>query len=325
MLSFHSFLAEPIQHLIDLRRLCGADYHSQATLLELFDRFLVEHASDHQPRLTRALIEAYQRSLASLAPRSRQNRMCVVRQLCRYLAVRDPSVYVPEAMHITPSTHGGVPYLYSPEEIRALLDAATALPPPGSLRPHTHHTLIGLLYSTGIRIGEAMALNLEHFHPDQQRLFIASGKFHKARWIPLTPSTHQVLVNYVQHRLSFAPAPGNAPAPLFINLRGRRLRHCNVAQTFHRILRDSSIALGRSPSPRIHDLRHTFAVSRLLAWYREGVDIQARLPLLATYLGHVNILSTQHYLHPTAELLALVDQRFHDHFLARVQSEGDSS
>jgi site-specific recombinase XerD len=322
MLSFHSFLADSIRRLIDLRRLSGTDYHSQALLLGAFDRFVAAQALEDEPRVSRQLIEAYQQNLSALAPRTRANRMCVVRQLCRYLAARDPRVYVPEPVRTIPSRGAHVPYLYSHEEVQALLAAAAVLPPAGSLRPHTIATVLGLLYSTGLRIGEALALNLDDFHPAQPRLFIAAGKFHKARWIPLAPSVCQALERYVEHRL--AAIPQGPQTPFFVNLRGHRLRHCSVNHDFHRLLAHCGIARGQHASPRLQDFRHTFAITRLLAWYREGCDVNARLPALATYLGHVDITSTQCYLHPTAELLAQVDQRFHTHYLDHVKTQGGS-
>jgi site-specific recombinase XerD len=142
MLSFHSFLAESIRRFIELRRLSGTDYHSQAFLLGMFDRFVAEQAVEDEPRVTRRLVDAYQQSLSALAPRTRVNYLCVVRQLCKYLAARDPSVYVPEPGRAIPSRGAHRPYIYSAEDIQALLTAAAVLPPPGSLRPHTYRTLL---------------------------------------------------------------------------------------------------------------------------------------------------------------------------------------
>ncbi len=263
MLKFQSFLAEPIRRFIDLRRLSGTDYHSQAVLLGAFDRFVAEQTLADPPRVTRALIEAYQSSLSALAARSRSNRLCVVRQLCRYLAARDPRIYVPEPLHNIPARGVHLPYIYSTEEILALrlMAAAAALPPPGSLRPQTYRTLLGLLYSTGLRIGEALALNLTDLYLDQQRLFVAAGKFRKARWIALAPSTCDALASYVQRRVLFL-AP-KKPAPLFINLRGRRLHHCSVNHDFHRLLACCGIARSEHTAPRLHDFRH-YADSRIM-------------------------------------------------------------
>jgi site-specific recombinase XerD len=119
--------------------------------------------------------------------------------------------------------------------------------------------------------------------------------------------------------------PCEPDSPLLLNQRGRRLRHPSVYQAFRRLLSQCAIPYHRDTGPRIHDLRHTFAVHRLLAWYRDGQDVNARLPWLATYLGHVDIQSTQVYLRATAELLEQVDQRFHRHYLEHVQPRGETA
>lgn len=318
----YSCLAKPIENFIKLRRLSGTDYASQARLLEYFDHFLVEQQLA-EPRLSRKLIEAYQQSLAGLAPRSRGNRCSVVRQLCEYLARTDPLSYVPEPLRVPTSRAVHAPYIYSRNEIRAMLAAAAALPPAGSLRPYTYRTLLGLLYCTGIRIGEALALNLEHFHPAEQRLYIAEGKFRKARWIVLSDSADLALQHYLERRL--AKPPHSPDAPLLLNERCKRLRYPTVNQAFKSLLHQCGIAKHGRAGPRIHHLRHTFAVHRLLAWYRGGQDVNAWLPALATYLGHVDVSSTHVYLQPTAELLGEVHHRFHNHYLDRLASPGEQS
>jgi site-specific recombinase XerD len=317
--NLHSCLADKIQNFIHLRRLSGTDYQSQAQLLGYFDRFLFEQRISG-PFLNRQITDNYLSGLSHLAPRSRSNRFCVVRQLCAYLARSDPSSYVPEPLRVIPSQGAHPPYIYSPSEIQALLRAAANLPPVNSLRPHTYRTLLGLLYSTGIRIGEVLALNLEDFHRVEQRLYIAQGKFRKARWVPLSPSACQALQQYLHKR--FKIKPRSPDSPLLLNQRSCRLDHCTVHQTFHYLLRQCGIHHSKPTGPRLHDLRHTFAVRRLLAWYRDGQDVNARLPWLATYMGHVDIHSTQLYLQATPELVAHVHQRFHHHYLNQVKSQG---
>ena len=172
-INLNSPLATRIQSLIKLRQLCGRDYRSQGKLLEYFDRFLVQEKVK-QPRITRQIIERYQRTLSHLTPRGQANRFCVVRQLCEYLARHDRNTFIPEPMRMLSLYAARKPYIYSASELQSLLNAALKLPPAGSLRPHTYHTLIGLLYSTGIRISEACSLNLESFHMSQQCLYIAT-------------------------------------------------------------------------------------------------------------------------------------------------------
>lgn len=318
-LKFESPLAEPIRRMIELRQIEGSHYHTQARLLVYFDRFLVEQKLA-EPRLSRQVVEAYEITLSGLVPRGRANRMCVVRQLCEYLSRSDPFAYVPESLRTPSSQVTFVPYIYSVGEVCALLAAATNLPPPGALRGPTYHTLLGLLYSTGLRIGEAMALNLADFYRDDARLYISRGKFRKARWVPLSPSTAEALSRYVDRR--WQTRPRSPDSPLFLNQRGSRLRHCTVNQGFHDLLNQCGIARKGRTGPRLHDLRHSFAVHRLLAWYRDGEDINARLAWLATYLGHVDIHATQVYLQPTAELLEQVNGRFHHHYLQHVTTQG---
>ena len=319
VLKLQSPLAVDIQNLINLRRLSGTDYQSQAQLLGYFDRFLVEqHLSE--PLISREITERYIESLSHLAPRTRSNRFCVVKQLCEYLARSDPFGYVPEPWKAPPSQGVHQPYIYSCSELQALLAAASELPPENSLRPHTYRTLLGVLYSTGIRIGEALALNLEHFDSAEQQLYVAEGKFRKARWVPLSDSTSRALEQYVRKRLKIRPR--SPDSPLFLNQRSRRLHHCTVNQSFRHLLRQCGIHHSKHSGPRVHDLRHTFAVHRLLAWYRDGEDVNARLPLLATYMGHVDIHSTQVYLRATPELIEQVDRRFHNHYLNQVKTQG---
>ena len=317
-----SCLAVLIRRFIRLRQLSGTDYHTQARLLLYFDRFLVAQKLA-EPRLSQQLVEAYEKTLARLAPRGRANRMCVVRQLCEYLSRSDPLAYVPEPLRTPSSQATFVPYIYSEDEVRALLAAAANLPPPGTLRGPTYQTLLGLLYSTGIRIGEAMALNLTDFHRDNALLYIDQGKFRKSRWVPLSPSTVAALSRYVDRRQQTRP---NTPdAPLLLNQRGRRLQHCTVNQCWHGLLNQCGITRRAHNASRLHDLRHSFAVHRLLAWYRDGKDINARLAWLATYMGHVNIHSTQVYLQPTVELLDQVNDRFHHYYSQHVTTRGVTS
>ena len=317
---FHSCLANEFGRFVELRRLTGSDYHGQARMLSYFDRFLQQQGVT-EPRLTREIIDAYRETLGHLCACTQGNRLNVVRQFCQYLSRSDPQGYVPERRRGPRPEDARRLHIYSPTEVQKLLAAAARLSSPKSLRPHTYRTLLGLLYSTGIRTGEALALKLEDFHREEQSLYVAEGKFHKARWAPLSGSASDALAQYVERRGRISPS--SPDSPLLLNERGRRLCGPTVRAVFGQLLSQCAIPHHRDTGPRLHDMRHTFAVHRLLAWYRDGQDVNARLPWLATYLGHVDIRSTQVYLHATAELLEQVDQRFHRHYLEHIRSQGE--
>jgi site-specific recombinase XerD len=317
-----SCLAQQMQRFIELRRLAGMDYRGQARSLGYFDSFLVKQ-SWSSSRVTPEITDRYQQELERLAPSGRQNRFGVVRQFCEYLSRTDPLSYVPERIRGAPATCGFEPYIFTLEQIQRLMAATSALQPASGLRPHGYRTLLGLLYSTGIRIGEALSLNMENVYETEERIYIARGKFRKARWIPLSSSTCRALQRYL--KLRRLRVPRSPDSPLFLNDRKRRFDYRTVGWTFRSLLKRCGIPHDKLRGPRLHSLRHSFAVHRLLAWYRDGQAVNARLPLLATYMGHVSIDSTRIYLRPTAELLGEVSDRFRRHYLNHVEPRrGDS-
>jgi len=318
---FQSSLAETFETFVRLRQTTGRDYEDQAYLLSRFDRFLVEQNLSG-PRVTREMTVRYQESLTHLAPSSQYNRFCVVRQVCEYLALDDPKSDRPQPMRHVNSSEAHVPYHYSPEQVQALLKAAETLEPAHSLFPHTAKTFLGLLVTTGVRTGEALAFNLEDFDVGKEALLIKQGKFRKARWIPLDPSTTQALKRYLERRTS---RPCEPHSPLFLNRQGSRLSHGCIYRTFRQLLEKCGIRHRPYLGPRLHDFRHTFAVQRLLQWYREGLEINSRLPALATYMGHSALQHTTVYLKATPQLTEQVKERYHRYFINHVQSKGDQS
>lgn len=320
-LTFASVLADRFSQFVTFRRLGGVDSHSQTRLLGYFDRFL--HQESFQgPWPTREVIEHYVTTTKGLHPGSRANRFSVVRQFCRYLRQFEPDCYVPEEMLPLERRPTRVPHIYKEGEIRAMLAAARDLPPRDSLRPKTYSTLFGLLYTTGLRCGEAFALNLGDVDLDGNLLCIRKGKFGKSRWTPISPSTSAALQDYIRERAHLAP--NAVELPLFLTSTGRRVYHTNADLAFRQVLTRCGLRGRRGcPGPRMHDLRHTYACTRLLKWYREGKDVQLLLPALATYLGHVKVSSTQVYLRATAELLEEANERFLKNFRQNVLNNGD--
>jgi site-specific recombinase XerD len=306
--TFVSALADRFYQFVRFRRLGRVDGGSQIQLLEPFDRFLNQEG--FQGRwATRDMVDRYVATTEHLHPGSRANRLSLVRQFCRYLRQFEPDCYVPERILAIERRPTRIPHIYTEDEIKAILAAARDLPPPGSLRPKTYSTLFGLLYTTGLRCGEAFALNLDNVDLDRSLLYIRKGKFSKSRCVPISPSTSVALQKYVQERARVASTA--AELPLFLTRTGRRVYHTNADFAFRQVLTKCGLRGGRGcPGPRMHDLRHSFACTRLLKWYREGKDVQTLLPALATYLGHVNVSSTQVYLRATAELLEEANERF---------------
>jgi integrase len=237
-------------------------------------------------------------------------RISVVRQFAVYLHALDPTVQVPPPGLIRPGPDRATPYLYSDAEIVALLQAAAGLRPP--LRAATYQTLIGLLAVSGIRVGEAIAAEREDLDITGGMLVVRDSKFGKSRLVLLHPTTTDALVQYLELRDRLCPRPVS-PA-LFVSTRGTRLLHSNISLTFAGLLRQTGISR-RSAScrPRIHDLRHGFAVKTLLDAYERGGDVGAVLPRLATHLGHADPKNTFWYLSAAPELMALAGQRLEAH------------
>jgi integrase len=242
------------------------------------------------------------------------HRLSAVRCFATYLHTLDPRAEVPARDLLPVRPQRATPYLYSDEEIRSLIEACRGLRSP--LRVATYRTLIGLLAVTGLRVGEAIRLDREDIDFSQDVLLVREGKFGKSRELPLHPTTLRALRSYLRERVRLYPSP-STPA-LFISPAGTRLLYCNVSWTFLKLVRSAGLK-PRSAAcrPRLHDLRHAFAVRTVLDAYRSGGDVQARLPLLSTYLGHVNPASTYWYLSAAPELLAMASGRLESHLESR--------
>jgi integrase/recombinase XerD len=238
------------------------------------------------------------------------SRHTAIRGFASYLQTLDPSIEVP-ARVLTSKVCRATPFLYSDADLAAILRATESLPSPLSVA--TYKTLIALLAVTGMRVGEAIAADRDDLDFQTGVLVVRHAKFGKSRALPLHPTSVAALADYLKRRGRLFPAP-QSPA-LFISLAGTRLIYQNVHLKFFRIVRRAGLG-PRSTTcrPRIHDLRHSFAVRTLLDWYAAGVNVQARLPLLSTYLGHVDPSDTYWYLQAAPELLAFASERLERHF-----------
>jgi site-specific recombinase XerD len=240
-------------------------------------------------------------------------RLSMVRCFATWLQTLDPATEVPPPDILTGRPRRAVPYLYSDAEVVALMAASRGLRTP--LQRCTYDTLVGLLAVTGLRVGEAIRLNRGDVCLDLGLVRILGSKFNKSREVPLHASTVNGLRRYAQHRDRLCPEPDSEA--FFLSTSGTRLSPSRVRSTFRQLVRDAGLT-PRSVRcrPRIHDLRHTLAVNTLLGFYRDGLDVQARLPLLSTWLGHVKPESTYWYLTAVPELLGLAAHRLEDTFEA---------
>lgn len=301
-----SGLSQSVADYLTTRRALGYRLERHERLLGQFVAYLSEQSQD---TVTVEAAVAWATLPATASPRWWAERLSVVRGFATWLFAHDPRTEVPSPDLLPAKPQRAVPYLYSDQEVAALM-AATATIHSG-FRAATYRTLIGLLAVTGIRIGEAIQLDCPDLDVAGGLLTVREGKFGKSRQLPLHHTTVETLDGYLLLRGGSVTA--HSPA-LFVSTVGTRLLYRGVCDTFRRLTRHVGLT-ERSPScrPRIHDLRHSFAVGTLLDWYRTGVDVEARLPLLSTYLGHVDPANTYWYLSAAPELMALAGQRLEQH------------
>lgn len=296
-------LCQAVINYLELRRALGFKLEREGTLLPDFAAW-IDVEGNGQITNELAVRWASQEHQASQYWTSR--RLGMVRLFTEYYRCIDPLTQVPPSDLVPFKQQRPTPYIYSDEDVRALLVAAERIRSHFSVQ--THVTLLGLLAVTGMRVSEALALDRDDVEWAIGALVVRNAKFGKSRLVPLHPTTVAALREYSQERDRKWPTP-SSPS-FFVSLRGKRPFYNNVHRVFLRLVDRSGLADRASPRrPRIHDLRHTFAVKTILGWYRQGVDVEARMPHLSTYLGHVNPSGTYWYLTATPELLARAAQR----------------
>jgi integrase/recombinase XerD len=298
-----SELSRRLEEYLTVRRGLGFKLVGEGWLLASFVAFAEEAGAR---TVTTDLALAWSRSSRSPSPVYVARRYRVLRGFARWLQAFDPATQVPPEGLLPGANYRPTPYLYSDADIAALMAAARTLSP--ELRCATFETLIGLLAATGLRIGEAMRLDRDDVDWDAGVLYVRDSKFGKSREVLVHASTIDALRAYSQRRDQLCAHP-SAPS-LFISTRGTRLLHTAIYPAFRQLLGQAGIEK-RSPGcrPRVHGLRHSFAVSTLLRWYRDGGDVEARIPLLSTYMGHIDPAATYWYLSAVPELLALGAER----------------
>lgn len=296
-----SELRTALQEYLVLRRTLGFKLRVIGGLLHRFVEFAEE--KDTSFMTTELAVEwAIQ---PKCDPSQWATRLSMVRRFAQYRSAADPRTQIPPKGLLPHRYHRKPPYIYSDDEIVRLIRAAGQLSSPLGLRAATYSTLFGLISVTGMRISEPINLDREDVDLTQGILTVRQSKFGKSRLVPVHSTTQDVLCRYASLRDRIFPRPKTLS--FFVSESGRRLTYSTVLETFVRLLHQIGL---RGPSdrrnPRIHDLRHGLAIRTLLHWYRAGEDVEKRLPVLTTYLGHGQVANTYWYLSATPQLFRLV-------------------
>jgi integrase/recombinase XerD len=296
-----SDLMRHVEDYLRLRRSLGFKLVRPGIVLAQFVTWL------HATGATTITVDAavtWAASLPGVSPISKVHRLGAVRGFARYLQTIDPATEIPPADVFPRPVCRANPYLYSPAEIRALLEATRGLRP--AIRAKTYRVLLGLIAVTGMRLGEAVSFRRCDADLDAGVLTIGGWKASPQRLVPTHPSTTEALREYADVRERRFPAPRTDT--FFVSSVGTPLIRELVERTFNELTTTIGIRC-ETVKPRIHDLRHGFAVARLIDWYRTGQDPAGKMAVLSTYLGHINPAGTYWYFSAVPELMALAAQR----------------
>jgi integrase len=311
----HRTLGQRVKQYLDHRRSLGFGLVANEVVLRDFVRFAA--AAGHRGPLTAELMLRWATSNAEHSSRYQAERLSIVRGLARYVAARDGKSEVPEQRLLGGRFRRGQPHIYSEAQLRQLVESAAAFPSADPVRPIGYATLFGLLASTGMRVSEPLGLRLADVDLTAGVLRVLETKFRKSRLVPMHPTVTEAMRRYAAARNS--DSRGRSSTWFFLGGGDGPLPSRSVHHAFRRICsRHGWRGNGDLPFPRIHDLRHGFAIRRLLAWYREGVDVEHAIASLSTYLGHGKVTDTYWYLTGTRELLATAGARF-ERFAAQVR------
>lgn len=298
-----------VECYVGLRRALGYVVRSEEKLLKDFVRFVQAQAITGPIRAQMALDWACAPS-SGRGLSGQASRLKVVRRFLSHLQAAIPETEIP-APGILGNIRRPKPYLYSPQQVEQLLAKASLLKPKGSLRSHTYTTMIGLIASTGLRVGEAIRLTVRdvHLKVDPAYLEVLQTKFRKSRLVALHSTTADKLRLY-EHQRKRHYYDGLSEA-FFVSEKGTHLHYAAVRRTFSSLTRLAGIRNDSDKaSPCIHGLRHAFAVERMLEWYRCGLPVNDLLPTLSVYMGHVQPAQSYWYLTATPELLTVAGERF---------------
>lgn len=301
-----SILHQAVSDYLQMRRAVGYKLAGHDRALHNFVSFVEEADSQF---ITEKLALSWATKKPGIQVYTQACRLSLVRLFAQYVLALDPRTEVPSGDLLPYQKKRYAPYVYSKEDIEALIQEASGLL--GPIRPHVYATMIGLLSATGMRVGEAIALKRVDVNENQKLLVVQHAKFGKTREVPLHATTVAALQHYVRLRDRQWPLPKSDS--FFVSGAGTRLCRQNISITFADLLKKAGLPCKPYCRPRIHDLRHTFAIQTLIDWYQAGLDVEALLPSLSTYLGHTCPSSTYWYLSAVPELLCLAAERLENH------------
>ena len=313
---FSSQLAPAFAQYVDLKRALGRCFDNPIRTLGSLDGFLHDKANQY-PDLNAPAFHAWCRTLGHLASGERRRRMRQVYHFCLYRRRTEPQCFVPDSA-LFPRPHQRLqPYIFSEQEVAKLLGAAAGLKRVSwsPLRPEVIRLAIVLLFTIGIRRGELLRLTWGDYNCRDLTLLIRESKFHKSRLLPLNHDVAKEIDRY-RHARARRKLPVSSDTALIWNTTqgGRAYSGSSLALCLRPLLQQCSIVTPKGRLPRIHDFRHSFAVNALLRWYRAGADVRAKLPFLATYMGHISPVSTHYYLPWIEPLRTAASERFARHY-----------
>jgi integrase/recombinase XerD len=300
-------LEQALNDYIRIRRSLGFQLQQQASSLRNFVAFLRAEGASY---ITTELALRWATQPAKAHPAAWAWRLGRVRRFAIWYSATEPRTEIPPTGLLPHRRRRKPPHIYSDDEIERLLRRTQQLPSRKGLRSRTFTTLFGLLVATGMRVNEVLSLDRADVDIDRGILHVQRTKFGKSRYVAVHPSTVEALKKYAEARGRFFPTP-STPA-FFISERGGRITGATARYTFAKLSQQLGLrvpAEGHGRGPRLHDLRHRFAVRTLIHWYRSGLDVERELPKLATYLGHVHVNESYWYLEAVPELLQLATDR----------------
>ncbi len=309
-----TLLDRPITAWLAHQRALGRRYDLEEWVLNSLRKFIGRTPGQD---LDQASFDRWCATFPHLASNTLLYRQRIVRRFCLHRRRKESDCFVPDPLYFARPEPFQRPVIVEPEQIAKMLMAANNMPATSGspLRPAVYRMAVILLYTTGLRRGELLRLTLADCEPGSGVLRVRESKFHKSRMLPLSPDAHAELRGYLQKRLapSFSKDPDTS---LLINTEGglRPYTGTGISGGIQALFKAADVKDSEGRRPRVHDLRHSFAVGALIRWYLEGADVQSNLPKLALYMGHVSIVSTAHYLHFLPKLRAIASDRFEHAF-----------